>query len=138
MWVTEKLSWRRPHLSALFESNVARVVNVDARLSAHLRLFEIAYTSLEEHVSRVAQDAQRLRTLGELREIPRSPMSTAADAKAAANALALAGTHAGYAEYFITEFVLNSTPAFLHRIRMRICPNEQDRKSKVLPTEPKA
>ena len=134
IWVSEKLSWRRPRLSTLFESNMARVVNLDARLSAHLSLFKIAYTSLEEHIVRVAEDAERLLTKGSP-EIPRSSVATAADARAAAGALALAAKHAAYAEYLLSAFVLSRLPAFVNRIRMRACPNELDRESKKLLTD---
>lgn len=131
LWVSEKLSWRRPRLSALFESNVARVVGLDARLSAHLNLFKISYTSLEEHLARVAEDAEQLRTK-DLPMIPRSPAATSVDAKAVAGALALAAKHAAYAEYFLTAFILSRVPAFVSRLRMCVFTNELDRESKTL------
>lgn len=134
LWISEKLSWRRPRLSMLFESNVARVVSVDARLSAHLSLFKIACTLLEEHLARVVEDTERLRTKG-LPEIPRPPTAIATDAKAVADALALAGKHATYSEYFLSAFVLSRVPVFLSRIRMYTFPNEFDRESKKLLTE---
>jgi len=134
LWASEKLSWRRPRLSALFESNMARVISVDARLGAHLSLFKTVYTSIDDHVARVENDAQRLRTQGRS-EFPRSPAETAADANVAAAALKLAGEHAAYAEYFLSAFVLNTMPGFMKRIRIWAWPNEIDRGSKRLLSE---
>ncbi|MGO9444622.1 MAG: hypothetical protein ACLPXB_07575 [Thiobacillaceae bacterium] len=138
MWVANYLSWRHPRLSVLFESNMARVVSIDARLGAHLSLFRMAYTSLEEHLARVREDAQRLLEMtSQNLNPPRNPQATATDAKVVADALALAAEHAAYAQYFLSELVLSPVPGFIKRIRMRAWPSDMDRQSKKLLTDPK-
>ena len=135
MWVAEKLSWSRPRLSLLFEANMARVISVDARLGAHLSLFRTACASLDEHLVRLDEDAQRFWGRTSQNGIPRNPQETATDARVVAGALALAAKHAAYAEYFLSALVLSRVPAFIKRIRMRVNPNDWDKESKKLLTE---
>lgn len=125
MWVSEKLSWRRPRLSNLFEAQMARMMDVDEALAAHLSFLKMIYTTTDDHIARIEKDEENLRTQG-LPVVPRSPQATEADAAAVANSLALAAEHAACAQHLLAELVLNRVPRFLKRIRMWLRPSEQE------------
>lgn len=122
MWVSEKLSWRRPRLSNLFEAQMARMMDVDVALAAHLSFLKMIYTTIDDPIARIEQDAESLRT----KDLPRSRQATEADAAAVANSLALAAEHAACAQHLLAELVLNRVPRFLKRIRMWLRPSEQE------------
>ncbi len=131
LWVSEKLLWRRLRLSVLFESQMARLMDVDVTLAAHLSFVKTIYTTVEEHIARIAQDAENLR-IRVRRVVPRSSQATAADADAIANGLALAGEHAACAHHLISQLVLSPIPRYMKRVRMWLHPSEQEKRSRKL------
>lgn len=131
LWVSEKLNWRRPKLSSSYDAHVANLVGVDEGLSAHLSLLKMVYSGLDDHLARIAADAEDRRAAG-LPRIPRAPKATEADAKVVASALELTGAHAACAAHLIEQLVIARTPAVLKRIRMRVWPASIEIKSKEL------
>ena len=136
LWVSKKLSWRRPKLTSAYDSLAANLVGVDYALSAHLSLLKIVYSNLEEHLARIETDIEDRRTKGSPR-IPRALQATEADASSVASALRLAGAHATCAAHLLEELVLSRMPRSLKRIRMCCCPTEVELTSKKLLREGK-
>jgi hypothetical protein len=132
IWVSEKLHWRRPHLSPLFDSYFAYVLEVDAALAAHLTMFRVIQSSMEDHLQRIEQDAEDIRHVGDSRAAPRHPEHTRVDAAAVADSLALLGAHAECAIHLCSVFALSRTPTFLTRLRMRVKPNATEQLSRNL------
>lgn len=130
-WVCEKLSWRRPHLSPLFDAHVARANDIDANLAAHLSFVRMVYQGLQEHLARVENDKQVLHQTP-LRGIPRSPGATAADARGVAQALALSGDHAECASHLLNVLVLTNVPRWAKRVRMVFVPGLVEKRSRQL------
>jgi len=130
LWLSEKLSWRRPRLSALFQLQMVRVIDVSASLSAHLSIFHMQYEALHEHLDRLEEDQQLLRTKG-ANTAPRSPAASKADAVSVAQDFRSAADHAKCAAHYLDLLVLRSFPTF-SRIRMRFFPMEVERLSKQL------
>lgn len=131
LWVSEKLNWRRPQLSSSYDAHVANLVGVHEGLSAHLSLLKMVYSSLDDHLARIASDAEDRRTTGRPR-VPRAPQATEADAKVVASGLKLAGAHAVCAAHLLEQLVIGRTPTFIKLIRMRVCPEPIETKSKEL------
>src|SRR6266705_990224 len=86
LWVSEKLSWRRPKLTSTYDSHAANLVGVEDALSAHLSLLKMVYSTLEEHLARIEADIEDRRTKSSLRT-PRSLQATEVDASSVASAL---------------------------------------------------
>lgn len=60
LWVFERLSWRCPRLSNLFESQMIRVMDGDNALADHLSLLQKIYTNVKENIIRVEQYRARI------------------------------------------------------------------------------
>src|SRR6266705_3652382 len=131
LWVSEKLSWRRPKLTSTYDSHAANLVGVEDALSAHLSLLKMVYSTLEEHLARIEADIEDRRTKSSLRT-PRSLQATEVDASSVASALTLAGVHATCAAHLLEQLVLSRVPRTLNRIRMYFYPTEVELKSKKL------
>jgi hypothetical protein len=129
LWVSEKLHFRRPRLSPLFDAQVAQIVDVDDVIGAHLVLFKNIHTSLEEHLGRFIQDIHSLRG-GSL--APRNQQAMAADATAVADGLSLLSEHATCGTHFISEFILSRTPKIFKKLRMLIWKQDIEKRSKSL------
>jgi hypothetical protein len=131
LWVSEKLSLRRPRLSSLFDAQMARMIDVDDALAAHLSFVKMIYSSIDDHIGRIEQDMESRRTEG-LRVAPRSTQAMEADAVAVADSLALAAEHAACAQHLLAVLVLSPVPRFIKRIRMWLRPSERELLSKSL------
>ena len=133
LWVAEKLNWRRPQLSSSYDTHAANLVGLDEPLSAHLSLLRMVYSSLGDHLERIASDADDRRVLGSQRQrIPRSQEAIEADAKVVAGGLKVAGAHAACAAHLLQRLALSRLPRVLTRIRMLLRPLPIEAKSKEL------
>ena len=130
-WVCQKLSWRRPKLSPLFDAHVARVNDIDTSLAAHLSFVRLVYQGLQEHLARFENDMQILHETP-LKRIPRSPGATAADAKGVAQTLAFSGNHSECASHLLDVLVLTNVPRWAKRVRMWLFPREVEKRSRQL------
>ena len=131
LWISDSLNWRRPQLSSSYDAHVANLVGVHEGLSAHLSLLKMVYSGLDDHLARIKSDAEDKKTSDPPR-IPRVPQATDADARVVAHGLKLAGAHASCAAHLLEQLVISRTPAFLKRIRMRVCPASIEIRSKEL------
>jgi len=121
-WLVDRLSWRRPHLSSLFDEHRARVIDVDTRLSAHLTLLKMIYGTIEDALGSPEQ-------LARARTVPASLLMSEAERHAIARSLELAGVHAQGAEHFLSIFVLSRWPPFVTRLRIWLKPSDTEKKS---------
>lgn len=126
LWVSKALIWRRPRLSSSYDAYVANLVGVHNGLSAHLSLLKMVYSSLDDHLARIEEHFDGLRSM------PRSPQVIEADAAVVASSLTVAAQHAACAEYFINQLVLGRMPAMLKHLRMRLWSTPIERRSKEL------
>lgn len=131
LWISRQLNWQRPQLSSSYDAHAANLVGVDMKLSAHLSLLKMVYSDLGIRLARIANDTENGRT-SNLQRIPRAPPVTESDAKTIAQQLKLAGTHAACSVHLLEQLVINRTPVFLKRIRMRVCPTPIEITSKEL------
>lgn len=116
IWVSEKLSWRRPKLSGLFEAESVRLLDVHTSLAAHLTLFKTIYSTIDEGLRHIEEDKEKLQTRG-LRAPPRGPEATNTDARSIADGLAVSARHAACATHYLQSLVLGPMPSFT-RFRM--------------------
>lgn len=131
LWMSRRVNWRRPKLSSSFDSYAANLVGVHDGLSAHLGLLKMIYSSLDEHLVRLEQDFEKVKSSASKLE-SRSEKLIIADAKVVAEGLSLVGTHAEYAIYLLDKLIFSKTPMAITKMRMWLAPKPIENKSKSL------
>ncbi|CAE6846927.1 hypothetical protein [Paraburkholderia aspalathi] len=129
---------RRPRLFALHTAVIGQLSDIDARLYSHLFQCEMTHRAFEDGVT--AQQALRAAIM----EAPMDPMDQSARFRGVPRAVPgpvqlhtdwqLCVEHATLAAYFLDRLVFSSWPRCVQRLRMKLQPNELDRRSASLIT----
>jgi hypothetical protein len=130
LWLAEKLGWRRPKLSSLFELEMVRLIDIHASMAAHLSVFKMQYSALEEPLARLAED-QKVLMSADVALVPRSPEASNADVQSISGYFRSAADHAECAAHFLDALVLSSIPTFA-KLRMMCWRTDIEKKSKGL------
>ena len=133
-WMAERLVWRRPKLSQVFDEARLRIMPIEPNAAAHLEFLHFHYLDIEEKLERIARD---MKTLQETRGIRRAEHHTIADAVSATGAFVFAAEHAICAEHLLTHHVL-SRWAWLNRMRPRFWLHPDTKRSYEMLTNPEA
>lgn len=126
-WLAEKLSLRRPKISPHFEAEMVRLLDVDVSLAAHLHLFRISFSEVEDRILDL-KDVFTEDSVGPPKALKRPSQRLSTDFKSIATDLDRAASHADFAIYYLEMLVLSKTPT-LSRLRMALYRYPVERKS---------
>ncbi len=127
-WLAEKLSLRRPTISPHFEAEMVRLLDVDVSLAAHLRLFRISFSIVEDRILDL-KDRFTEGSSGSPNALKKPSQRDSADFKSIATELDRAASHADYAIHYLENLVLSKMPT-LSRLRMALYRYPVERKSR--------
>ncbi|MGP4845376.1 hypothetical protein ACTXGQ_14655 [Marinobacter sp. 1Y8] len=124
-WVAGQLLLRRPKISPHFEAEMVRLLNVHTSLAAHLHLFRVCFSIVEDRI-RGLDDTFKEGSVVIPKAIEKPSLRTTADFTSIATELDRAAHHADYAIHYLEKLVLSNTPT-LSRLRMALyrCPVEK-------------
>ncbi|UXZ65384.1 hypothetical protein NUJ28_29490 (plasmid) [Burkholderia multivorans] len=132
MFVVGKRAERRPTVFALHTPAIGQLSDIDARLYSHLFQCQMIHRAFEDSMeARRAAYEGAARAAGEGR--PRFITTPTTDAQRYAE-WQLCVEHATLATYFLDRFVFSRWPKWIHRARMKLRPNELDKRSAALLT----
>ena len=127
-WLAEKLSLRRPKISPYFEAEMVRLLDVDVSLAAHLHLFRISFSIVEDRVldlkGTFTEDSSRSPGA-----VKKPSQRDSDDFESIATELDRAAGHADYAIHYLEKLVLSKMPT-VSRLRMSLCRYPIEKKSR--------
>ncbi|MFL9945790.1 hypothetical protein PQR68_07360 [Paraburkholderia agricolaris] len=130
-WRAERLMRRRPMVQVLHDrATLTQVTDLDARLSAHLTHCRMAHVGFEELLDEFTQTLNTSRAPGV--DVPAAVEAVRRRAARVNQAWDLCSEHAALATYFMDRFIFNRWPNLLHRLRMKLCRNDLDKRSAYL------
>lgn len=122
MWVSEKLVFSKPKISAMFEASMVRLMPLNTHLAVHLDIYRTVFLEMESKLDLIAGDYRAFHEKGKA-DRPKELML--ADSRVVRNALEKAARHGKCAERLLTNYVLSNWPTF-NRVRARFFPTSQD------------
>lgn len=130
MFVVGKLAKRRPTLFALQTPAIGQLSDIDARLYSHLFQCQMIHRVFEDSMEarRAAYEGMPTTALQGRARFVSTPTS---DKQRYAKSQ-LCVEHATLATYFLDRFVFSRWPKWIHRARMKLRPNEFDKRSAAL------
>lgn len=130
-WRAERLIRRRPMVQVLNDrATSTQVTDLDARLSAHLTHCRMTHAGFEELLDEFARTLNASRAPGV--DVPAAVQAVRQHAARVNQAWDLCAEHAALATYFMDRFIFNPWPNFFHRLRMKLCRNDLDKRSAYL------
>lgn len=129
-WRAERLAALRPGLSALHDGVAAtQLSDLDNRLSAHLMLCRMRHKDLDTHLQQFVAVRNGSQAPMPAANVPQAMNLVRRSADRVLQAWDLCVEHATLAEYFMDRLIFNRWPNIWHRLRMRLWPNDLDRRS---------
>lgn len=127
-WLSEKLARHPLILSHMFEASRVRLMPLDVHLAAHLEIFQVVFSDIQQKISVLAEDIAEFDVS---EKTARNDEAVKADAPIIKQGFFTAAAHAECAERIITLKVLSNYPTY-HSLRMRFFPSAEEIECKKL------
>lgn len=129
-WRAVRLRQLRPTVSALHDGMaVTQLSDLDDRLSTHLALCRMRHRDLDTLLQQFSAAENGSRAPMHPTDVPEAMKVVQRSAERVQQAWDMCVEHATLAEYFMDRLVFNRWPNIWHWLRMRLWPNDLDRRS---------